>query len=501
MAADENFKLPSSLRTAVDGNTDVFKYGLLKYEDSQFEDPTYLGFTIEIDTETSALFGWVKPFLEKQGSTRIEHNSRIPVYDEFTNKIIQIFKSQESVTDPSEKGVFIKSHYINSVSGLDNLSKKFIDWKKDSIDIELHEDITMISSYIANLYNNMVYSYDTGRIIIPENLLKFNLYIKISEIRNLTSIAKLASTDANDIEIANALKNNVTCVIYKLTDCEFDFTNSRAFGDEIVQSGIGASNVSNSILPLKIFFKSVQRQTFNPLIKKSIAMRDDVLDLGVIIVGYTGDRKTNGQMTDSSSTTLNADGSNFQEQETETQASPKASNVAFTNSGNKKPSSVKTYEKETTLNPDIKEQNDLSLYQSDIQNLKDYNKELAPAIDNSNFQNDNTLNENLGGTDLNILNAISNPQAVLSQIANNASNAITNTVKKQINMLEDKIKQRRNELIKDFIYDLQDNVGMERIVPNNVYTDQDYFKNIVTDVLSSGGFAITDAVTQILTGN
>lgn len=501
MAEDQNFKLPSPIRTIVDGNTDIFRYGLFKYEDSQFEDPTYLGFTMEIDTETSALFGWLKPFLEKQGANRIEHNSRIPVYDEFVNKVKQVFKSQESVVDDADKGVFIKSHYINSISGLDSLSKKFIEWKKDSIDIELHEDIAMTSSYLAGLYNNLVYSYDTGRVIVPDNLVKFNMYIKISEIRNLTSIAKLASNDASDLEIANALKNNVTCVVYKLTDCEFDFTGSRAFADEIVQSGVGASLVNNSVLPLKIYFKSVQRNTFNPLIKKSISMRDDLLDLGVVIVGYSGDRKTNGQATDASSTTLNENGDNYQELQTEKQDSPKASNVAFLNSNNKKPSSVATYEKETTVNPDTKGQDDLSLYQSDLVNLKDYNKELAPSVDGNTLEVDNTLNEQLGGTDLNIQNAISNPQSVISQIGNNAANAVTNSIKRQINTLEDKIKQKRNELIKDFIYDLQQNVGMEKIVPNNVYTDQDYFKNIVTDVLSSAGFEITGGITQILTGN
>jgi hypothetical protein len=67
----------------------------------------------------------------------------------------------------------------------------------------------MWSSYLTYLYNNLTYSYENGRELIPENLLKFNMYIKISEIRNFTSTEKFNSTDQRDINIANALKNNV----------------------------------------------------------------------------------------------------------------------------------------------------------------------------------------------------------------------------------------------------------------------------------------------------
>ena len=49
----ENFEGGGKLiRMMTDANQDIFRYGLHKYGDSEHEDPTYLGFTLEIDQET-----------------------------------------------------------------------------------------------------------------------------------------------------------------------------------------------------------------------------------------------------------------------------------------------------------------------------------------------------------------------------------------------------------------------------------------------------------------
>ncbi len=501
MPTEDSKISPTAIRTIVDGNTDVFRYGLFKYDESAFEDPTYLGFTLEIDTDNSALFQWVKPFLEKHSNSRIEHNARLPVYTEFVNKIIQVFKSQESVSDPFEKGIFVKSHYINSISGLDALSKKFIDWKKDSIEIELHEDISMFSSYLAHLYNNLVYSYETGRVMIPENLVKFNLFIKISEVRNLTSLAKLNSNDASEIEIANALKNNVSCIIYKLTDCEFDFTQSRPFGDEIIQGGIGASNVSHSVVPMRIFFKSVSRQTFNPLIKKAVSMKDDELDLSLIIVGYSGDRKTNGQATDPSSGTLNADGSLYQQSQTDVEDSPKASDVAFLNGGNKKPSSIKTYKSEVGRNSDIQEQNDFQGIYADMKDIQEYNRDLAPDPRFvTNTVTDTSMDTNLSGGGFGLTDILSNPQAAIGNFAAAGKAKGLSEISKAKQAGIKKLQQLRAELVNSFVYKLEKKVGIQKIIPNNVNTDPNYFRTLAATTLNGIGINVGNDISSILKG-
>lgn len=498
------YPINAPLRTLVDGNMDVFRYGLFKYDDSNFEDPTYLGFTVEID-ENSALFTQVMPFLEKQGATRAELNARIPVYKEFVSKIVSIFKSQESIREPSDKGIYIKQHYINSISGLDNLSKKFNKWRTDKLSFELYEDIGLYTSYIAYLYNNLTYSFENGRALIPENLLKFNLYIKFSEIRNLTSIAKIKSNDPIDKRIVDGLKNNITCLVYKLYDCEFDFFGSKPFEDSVAQAGIDTSVPGHSIVNMDVYFKSVSRQIFNPLVNNALAMNDNKIDLDVIIVGTNGNRNTNGQVTDASGAAVGPDGQPYQQLSVD--AASTYNQEAFHAQSNRKPSDASTYNIETTINPELKENSDLAEQASQKGDILDYNAQLAPdmaELRNSEFSplkanDDATLLDKLVGKDL--TNVVQDPQAALNNLTNKIKSRVENTAKDQLNKAVTLLKQKRNALVKNFIYDLQNRVGLKTIIPDNVYTDQDYYKNALDRLKSDVGLTIADEIIKTITGN
>lgn len=494
----------AALRTLVDGNMDVFRYGLNKsLTDSHYEDPTFLGFTIEIDEE-SALFKEVGPFLEKHSSTRTEMSSRIAVYKEFKSKIVQIFKSQESVVEDKHKSVYIKQHYINSIAGLNNLTKKFNKWREDKLSVVLHEDIALYSSYIASIYNNLIYSYENGRAIIPENLLKFNLKIKISEIRNLTNIAKLNSTDPVDKQIVDGLKNNVTCVVYTLYDCEFDFFNAVPFTDTIEQAGIDANTPGHSVVGFDIYFKSVARNIFNPLIRNALALNDNAVDLGVVIIGINGDASPNGQATNASSTTIGANGEAYQELVVDAKTTKRIYN--FPND-RRKPSAISTYTSETANKPELINPGDLNEVQNQKNELLAYNAELAPDIrelKTSSFDplspdGDNTLMDKLIGKDLN--NVIQDPTKALNSLTNSIKNKVENTVKDQLHKAEQALKQKRNALVKSFIGDLEAKVGLKRIIPDNVYTNQDYYKNALDQLKSDVGLTIGDAIVKAVTNN
>lgn len=494
----------SNLRTIVDGNTDIFRYGLFKYDESNYEDPTYLGFTIEID-ENSALFNEVLPFLEKHSSTRAELNARIPLYNDFKSKIVQIFKSQESVEDPTQKSMYIKQHYINSISGFDNLTKKFNKWREDKLTVELYEDITLFSTYISQLYNNLIYSYENGRAMIPENLLKFNLKIKISEIRNLTSISKLNSNDINDQRIVEGLKNNVTCLVYTLHDCEFDFFNSKPITDAITQAGIDASYSNHSVNNFDIYFKSVSRHVFNPLVYNALSMNDNKIDLGVIIVGSSGTTNPNGQVTDGSETLIGPNGEPYQE--SQINAISNGNIDGFPARVQKKPSSLSTYISETEKNYNIIDDNDLSEVDSRIQEIKDYNYDLSPivlGIDGAEFDDlkapeDQKLMAKIVGKEL--TNLVKDPQQALNNLTTKVKTKLQNTVKNEIHKAVTLLKQKRNALVKNFIYDLSNNVGLKRIIPDNVYKNQDYYKNILDQLKSDVGLTVGDEIINIITKN
>jgi len=499
MAVDEP-NLNAPLRTLVDGNMDVFRYGLQKYPiDSGYEDPTYLGFTIEID-ENSALFSQVKPFLEKHGETRSEIKSRIPVYNDFVNKIVQIFKSQESVEEKGQEAIYIKQHYINSIKGFDKLTKKFNKWREDKLEIELHEDITMFSSYIAHLYNNLIYSYENGRAIIPENLLKFNLKIKISEIRNLTSIAKLKSTDPVDKRIVDGLKNNITCIVYTLYDCEFDFFGSKPFEDQIAQAGMDASTPAHSILGFDIYFKSVARNIFNPLVSNALSLNDNVVDLGVILINSNGNANANGQVINASGVAVGVNGEAYQEMTIDGTTVRK---VSFPND-RRKPSALSTYSAETKNNPELQGSSDLLFAQGQKQDVIDYNEPLAPIPQVDNFKagqleasdNDNSLLDKIVGK--NIVNVVQDPQAALNNLSNKLKDKGKSIQKQQLQNAENKLREKRNSLIRNFINDVVQKAGVKKIVPANVNDNPDYYKNALEQLKTNIGVNVGNELTNLL---
>jgi hypothetical protein len=332
----------SDFRTLVNGDQDSFIYGLRKYENSKYEDPTFLGYTIELD-QKSALFTDCLPFLQQQADKNLlEFKSRIPIYHQFVEKVNQIFNSQESATDEKQKQLFIKQHYINSVSGLNNLTKKFAEWRKDYLTIQLYEDIAMSTTYLSTLYNNLIYSYDDGRLMIPENLLYFNMNIRISEVRHFTSIM--------DPELRNNLKYNITCLEYKLNDAMFDFFETQPIAETITQSGIDAPTVPEAMSSLKIAYKNVSRQIYTPLIANSISMDDKRAGLDIIFVD------NNGQETPTS----------LYRQE------------SFLNKSHK-PSSLKSYDSEVDRGA-TQTTNDLKEAEKVLNQIKEYNEKRDPLV-------------------------------------------------------------------------------------------------------------------------
>jgi len=471
------------LRLMADGNQDVFRYGLQKYSGSEYEDPTYIGFTIEIDSE-SALFTEVLPFLEKYGSTRNEIQSRIPVYKEFIDKVQTIFKSQESIENDSDKSRFIKSHYINSISGLNNLTKKFNVWKEDMLTIQLHEDISMYTSYLAYLYNNLTYSYENGRELIPENLLKFNMYIKMSEIRNLTNIRKISSNDPQDQFIANALKNNVTSITYKLFDCQFDFMKSKPFDDEVAINGIDAQTPGDSFIELDLYFKSVSRQIYNPLVDGSVSMNDNKIDLDVLIVNKSGNASPSGQNIDNNGNLIGPNGERFQKQQVDSESS--YNQEAFLND-TRNASSTRTL----NIEDGAINKNDLEEKVKILQKLKAFNAEYNILSLINNINNDI---QGLADPD----NVIGNP---LGELTEQLRETATNTVAFEKGRLLREIKRKRNELVRLFLHDIRENVGINRISPENVNVETNTIQISLERLRNNLGNIVFDEVINNITGN
>lgn len=274
----------ANLSNTSEYDTDTFKYGSRKKD--AYDDPTYLGFELYFDDtdEKSPFFAAsntnankVMNFLNKYSAIP-EIKDRIPLLLEFNQTLFSIFNS---VLDENSNRRTSKNYYIQSIKGTDAVvNKKIINYPEDKITITLSEDVTMTAQYLAELYNNLVYSYKSNRCMIPSNLLMFDLHIKVNDMRKFRSGTVYNTMAANKTNIPRKLEQRSSYVIYTLHDCTFDFFDSKNSTDELVVGGFGASAASTpATLSFDIRFKSVSK-IIEPVLKQgalSIFNKEKVL--------------------------------------------------------------------------------------------------------------------------------------------------------------------------------------------------------------------------------
>jgi hypothetical protein len=210
-----------------------FRHGLeVRPGENGDEDPVVFGFDIVINTQTSPLFGSngeasigdFFAFGESKGIREIQ--SRQDLYNKFNNQFSKFF----SRTDSSFRNV--KSFYLKNIEGLEGLinqataihhsKKQFTEFGKDSenIKITMYEDNYLNAGYMAMLYNTMAYSKINGKQIIPENLLRFDMSIIVSEIRKFN---KVLNSLESGLDVMNVVNDNISRYKYNLYDCQFNF--------------------------------------------------------------------------------------------------------------------------------------------------------------------------------------------------------------------------------------------------------------------------------------
>ena len=214
-------------------------YGPNATKSDYYEDPTYLIFDLKIKKDYSPLFreDMIKAFIDEysNANTVPELVERQGYWEEFVDRFFKIFPS-----DNSSDGSGMKRHYIEAVGGLDVLLSPIINYPEDILTFSITEDVTMSLQYLAELYNNLVYSYDTHRYLIPDNLLRFNMEITIRDVRNM----KIPITVNNQYE--DNFNSNVSKFIYVLHDCQFNFSKTKNFTSDIRRGGFGSPSITAS---------------------------------------------------------------------------------------------------------------------------------------------------------------------------------------------------------------------------------------------------------------
>lgn len=250
------------VQSLLDRDSEKFKYGLEQSTSTPslfFQDPLFLTFDLVID-QKSPLFSEEQNgaggFINNYSAIKSISNRRA-IYDEFKKRLGELFNIGTNTNKNN------KSYYINSISGLDKLSARIVKYENDKITINMNEDVSMISAYVAHLYNILSYSYKEQKEMIPANLLRFNLYIKLHDVRNMPLYLQSSET-------GTTMTFDKSYQIYILRDCNFIFRDSKNFEDTITRGGFDASLANKpSDLSIDIYYKSIEIESEYPLIRHS----------------------------------------------------------------------------------------------------------------------------------------------------------------------------------------------------------------------------------------
>ena len=253
-------------RETWDGSELGIPLRLAQFKTTPYEnnDPVMFGFEIIIDAVSSPLLnGSVEDFID-QFSKITEVAERRDVIADFKQQFIKLFKTNGSVKidTPSKKTASIvtsnysnsepqtdlftpgkkayMSYYLKKVQGLEFLiesnqpdkKKYLVDYRKDTIKLSFNEDVSLTIGTLSYLYKLLYWSRPMGKNIIPENLLRFNCDIVISEVRNYNRVRK--SINTGDLEV---LKDNLSRYVYSLKECQLWFDQA-SHDNEVDLAGI-----------------------------------------------------------------------------------------------------------------------------------------------------------------------------------------------------------------------------------------------------------------------
>jgi hypothetical protein len=240
------------------------------------EDPLYTSFEIKIKRESSPLFnGEAYSFLNKfKSGFNTELQSRIGVLKEFCGQMERFFKFDLSPGFPNwaadEPTIFAtpnykKRYYVKGISGLDKLTESntantlssFVKYRSDLITLTFQEDTSLSLATLFTLYKQLYWSRLHGKGMLPENILRFDCEIVVSEVRNLTRLVKDVYQGKN---VYRTLHDNVSRYVYDVYECQL-FIDKLTHGDTIQLDAI--KNPEGPAISFSFKYSNLKFERFN----------------------------------------------------------------------------------------------------------------------------------------------------------------------------------------------------------------------------------------------
>jgi hypothetical protein len=203
---------------------------------TQLDDPTYLGFSIMFDT-TSPLFNGAGlgsststddgaetsdyPTAESAVAylNAIGEKNRVQYLKAFITGLLEIQRA--------------RPYYFQTIQGLTEAWQKSFEYKVDpytgttgeeGIVIGCLEAIDLKMTALFNLYKMAVYDSMHKRIILPPNLMKFDVTIQVQEIRKFKTVRNWLQAANNQIQkdqVEKLTNQNTSQVSFRFTECEW----------------------------------------------------------------------------------------------------------------------------------------------------------------------------------------------------------------------------------------------------------------------------------------
>ena len=422
---------------------DTFKYGLSNFSEYfdylKYEDPTYLGFNLFISEKSTLLNDeMIKNFINQYISVD-DIKIREQLYIKFVTIIRQLFniEGDEFLNKKKDRN---KPYYIKKINGLDKLNAKIVKYKEDKITIDLNEDVTMVALYLAELFNNLSYDYRLQKYIIPENLLRFDMVIKITDIRHFKKW-----DDNNSSYIINP---DISSQYYILRDCNFDFENSQTHGADLTMGGNSSPlNTASEGLSFDIYYKSVER-LFNPKMITS-----DIL--------YNKEIYKDGKIRNSSDSVMSAADFEFSRYKKDSGQIRREASQRRVRGG--------TMTRDWSINP-----NNEQIYTENVSNME--NDRRSSMENEPNRYGKDTLLETLGDT--------------INENIDDFKGDVLN-----------KIRDWRGSLMREVVYQIRDKTGIPEMYPNNVYAEGYHdltLQNVAGDLLADLSNDLEDAFHDVV---
>jgi hypothetical protein len=298
---------------AFSGNGNIFNI-----TPKENEDPLYIGFEIRIKRESSPLFnGEMFAFLKRfDPGFNTEMSSKIAIAREFCEQAERFFAFDlppiiptwaQDVSPIFSSPTYKKRYYLNKVAGLDKLSESntgsalssFVKYRTDLITLTFKEDTTLSLGTLFSLYKQLYWSRLNGKNLIPENILRFDCQIILSEVRNFTRIVKSSS---NGADLLRTLHDNVSRYVYDVYECQL-FVDKHTHGDSVALSAIVTPEDPNVSFTYK--YSNMRFERFNFAESKYKFISDRYLD-SQKINSYDADRSviTEDGVTATTATTI-----------------------------------------------------------------------------------------------------------------------------------------------------------------------------------------------------